>query len=199
MTFPFFRDLARESLFAPRSAAGRILGMGLSAQWLWTALVLMAVLNAIVTLALFQVAPPGDPEMMALFGPALRSPLLVAGAIVLSLVMTIFALTWAGRAMGGTGQTADILAIVTWFQALQLVARLAIVLLVFAIPLVGALLSLVATVWGLVIFVAFLDRAHGFANIFKTVGVLVVAVIAILIGLSLIAETIGAVLVPGGA
>ena len=199
LNFAFLKELFRETLLEPRSAAGRVLGLGIPQEALWTALVLMAILNAMVTLALLYLSPPADPAMMSMVGASFASPILVTLSIVISLVLTIFALSWVGRSMGGTGSTNDILALVTWFQALQLVARLCIVVTLLTVPPVGAILSLAASIWGIVIFVAFVDRAHGFGSGFKAFGVVVMSLLAIAVGLSLVLSILGTAIMSGGA
>ncbi len=193
----FFIDLARETLFAPRSAASRIMALNLPSQGLWMALVLMAVLNAIVYSASLHLSAPMDSSTMAMIPPVFRSPLLFSMALGGVLVLTIFALTRVGEKMGGTGTLVDVLALMTWLQVLRFALQLAVVVLMLLVPSLGGILVMVASVWGVIILVAFIDRAHGYANLFKAAGVIIIAVLAIVIGLSLVLGTIGAAVFAG--
>ncbi len=192
MSREYFIGLARETLFAPRSAAGRILALNLPSQGLWMALVLMTILNAIVYSATIHLSPTSDPTALAMVPPVFLSPLLFSVALGGALVLTVFALTWVGRAMGGLGTLVDVLALITWLQVLRLALQLAVTVLMLIAPFFGGLLVMVAAVWGLVILVAFIDRAHGFGNLVKAAGVLIVVVVGIVIGLSLILGVLGA-------
>ncbi|QIE44253.1 YIP1 family protein [Pseudohalocynthiibacter aestuariivivens] len=197
MNRDYFVDLTKETLFAPRNAASRILELNLPSQSLWMILVLMTVLNAIAYSASLYLSPPADPATMAMVPPIFRSPLLFSMALGGALVLTVFALTWIGQSMGGSGRLVDILALMTWLQVLRFALQLVVAVLMLVAPFLGGILVLVASVWGLVILVVFIDSAHGFANLFKATGVLITTVFAIVVGLSVILGVIGAAVFAG--
>ncbi|MEX1236356.1 MAG: YIP1 family protein [Roseovarius sp.] len=199
MNTAFAIDLFRQTLTAPRDAANRILALDLPRDSLWMALALMGVLNGIVYSLVMQVGDgpqEGAPEMM--MPAALQSPLLFTTFLLGALILTVLTLTWVGRKMGGKGETRHILALVAWMQMLRLIVQLVLVVLMVALPLAGLILVVVASVWGMVILVIFVDRAHEFGNIFKAAGVIILGFLGMLVALSTVLSVFGP-LVMGGA
>lgn len=185
-------DLFRQTLFSPRAAADRIMALWMPREWLWMALALMSVLNGIVYSVSMYMGPERDPEMMQMIPPAFQSPALFTLFLFGALVVTVLMLTWVGRSLGGAAELPQVLALIVWLQVLRLGVQLALLVLMLALPLGGLALVMVASVWGLVILVVFIDRAHGFDNIFKSVAVLVLAVLAMVVGLSVILSVLAA-------
>ena len=198
MNTKFVSDLFVQTLFSPRAAADRIMALRLPREWLWMALALMSVLNGIVYSVSLYMGPERDPQSMQMIPPAFQSPALFSLFLLGALVITVLTLTWVGRSLGGAGQVPQVLALIVWMQVLRLGVQLALLVLMLALPLAGLALVMVASVWGLVILVVFIDRAHGFDNIFKSIAVLVLAVLAMVVGLSAILSVLAAA-VMGGA
>lgn len=198
MTFEFFRDLTRHSLFDPRAAASRIMALDLSRDWLWKALVLMSILNAIVYALSMMASGPTAPETEMIIPVAFQSPGLMTLFLIGALVVTVLTLTWVGQAMGGRGQIRDMLALVVWLQVLRLMVQVALLISVVLLPVLGVILAMVASIWGIAILVCFIDRAHGFDNLIKAAGVLILCVFAMVLGLSAILGVLMAA-VMGGA
>lgn len=198
MNTTFAVDLFRQTLTAPRDAAARILALDLPRDWLWTALVLMGVLNGLVYSVVLQIGGPGEGGAAPMMPAALQSPLAFTMFLIGALVLTIVVLSWVGQLMGGKAAVKDILALIAWLQLLRLVVQLALIVLMLALPLAGLILVLVASVWGLVILVVFMDEAHEFGNVFKAAGAVTLGFLGVLVGLSAIFGVLGA-LVVGGA
>lgn len=198
MTPAFFSDLGRQTLFAPRSAAARLIDLQLPVRWLWMALALMTVLNAIAYSVSLHLAPPGGAGGVEMFPPALRSPVLFAFFLGGGLVLTVLALTWIGQAMGGRGRIADVLVLITWLQVLRLAVQVLALLLMLALPGLVGILVIAASVWGLVILVAFIDSAHRFGNLGKAGLMLFLASLALVVALSLIMGVAGLTVTDGG-
>ena len=197
MSLEFLISLFWQTLRAPRSAAERILALNLPRNWLWMALVLMGVLNGIVYSLFLQIGPAPDPDQMQMIPPVLKSPMAFTLFLVGALAITVMTLTWVGRAMGGKAQVSQILALIGWLQVLRLIVQVALVVLMLALPLAGMLFVIVASVWGLVILVVFVDRAHEFGNSFKAAGAIILGFLAMLIGLSVFLSVVGAVFIGG--
>ncbi|MCQ0092735.1 YIP1 family protein [Roseovarius sp. M141] len=191
-------DLFVQTLFSPRAAADRIMALSLPREWLWMALALMSVLNGIVYSVSLSMGPQSDPQTVQMIPPAFQSPALFTMFLFGALIVTVMALTWVGRSLGGAAQIPQVLALIVWMQVLRLGVQLALLVLMLALPLGGLALVMIASVWGLIILVAFIDRAHGFDNIFKSIVVLVLAVLAMVVGLSVILSVLAAA-VMGGA
>lgn len=197
MTPAFFIDLARQSLFSPRAAASRLLALDLPAAWLWMALALMTVLNAITYSVSLYITGPAPAEAAQVLPPMLGSPMLFALFLGGGLALTVLAVTWIGQKMGGKARLADILAVIAWLQVLRLAVQLGALVLMLALPGLVGLVLIAASVWGLVILVAFLDRAHGFENWPKTVLMLLVASLAMVVVLTLVLGLTGVSVMEG--
>lgn len=197
MNMSLTSELVGQTLFSPRAAADRIMALWLPREWLWMALALMSVLNGIVYSLSFHLGSPPDDQALQMVPAAFRSPALFTMFLLGALVVTVLALTWIGRILGGTGEVQQVLALIVWLQVLRLGVQLALVLLALALPLGGLLLVLVASVWGLVIMVAFIDRAHGFDNGFKAGAVIVLAVLAVIVGLSAVLSVFATAVIGG--
>lgn len=198
MTFDFLRDLTRQTLFAPRAAASRILALDLRVEWLWMALVLMSILNAVAYTGAMAVNPPSDPTAAQMVPAAFQSPVLFTIFLCGALAITVMVLTWIGQVMGGQGQVRDVLSLIVWMQVLRLMVQLLLLVLMLSIPFLGAILVLAASIWGLVILVCFIDRAHGFDNLAKAAGVLIACIFAMVVGLSALLGVLAAAIMGGG-
>ena len=187
-----FKDLVRQSLFAPSDAARQLLALRLPRQWLWMALALMSVLNAIIYSIALRMSGPMDPMSAAMIPPIFHSPVLFTLFLLGGLVITVFTLTWVGQSMGGTGQLGDILVLLAWMQVLRLLLQVAVTVLGLVSGSLSALLVFAGSIWGIVILTGFIDTAHGFGNWFKSLGVMILAGIAMGVGLMIIMSVIGA-------
>ncbi|MDX1780022.1 MAG: YIP1 family protein [Thalassovita sp.] len=187
MTLPDPKQLVIETLRDPRHAARIILSLRLETSVLWTALALIVVLNAILnglTVPLLAV-----PDLMPV---AFTSPWLFAMILGGGIVIGIFVLTWVGRMLGGRAELADMLALVTWLQALRLAVQAVVFVLFFVSPGLGDVLALIAGLWGIWITVAFIDEAQKFGSILKSIMVLVISMLGVAFGLSFFLLLIGA-------
>jgi hypothetical protein len=76
--------------------------------------------------------------------------------------------------------------LIAWLQVLRLAVQILSLLLVLLMPGLVGLLVIAASVWGLVILVGFVDRAHGFGNWGKAAAMLLLSALAMVMVLSLI-------------
>ena len=155
------------------------------------ALALMSVLNAMVYSVSLQLAPPLDPADGIFLPPVLRSPVLLTLFLFAALGLTVVMLHKLGRAMNGAASLYDILILITWLQVLRLALQLVMLVLSLFIPAFGALLGLVATVWGVYILAAFVNVAHRYDNTMKSAGVMVLSFLAIAVGMSVLMGLLG--------
>ncbi|WP_299843821.1 Yip1 family protein [uncultured Roseovarius sp.] len=187
-----FKGLIRQSLFAPADAARLLLSLQLPRQWLWMALALMSVLNSIVYSIGIRLSAPTDPTAMAMIPPLFQSPLLFTIFLFGGLVITVFTLTWVGQSMGGKAQLSDILVVIAWMQVLRLLFQVAVTVMGILSAQLSAMFVLAGSFWGIYILTGFLNTAHDFGNWIKALGVMILAGIAMAIGLTMIMTVIGA-------
>lgn len=185
------QELVKETLFSPALAADRIMALRLPHEALWSAVVLVSVLNALMMTLSLQLADI-DPEQLAAAPQIFRSPALLAMTMAGALVITIFMFYWAGRAIGGQAELGDILALLAWLQFVMLIMQAAVEILSFLVPGLLTLVATIGNVWGLFILVAFLDRGHRFGKPIKAIGLIILSMGLLLIGLLFFLLLIGA-------
>ncbi len=192
-----FRALVRQTLFEPRAAAARILALRVPQEGWWLGLALMSVLNTLVYSLSVAMSPPPDPMAVDMMGPAFHMPVVFALMLFGALAFTVLALAHVGRFLGGQGGVGDLLALLTWMQVLRLLVQLVVVVLALVAPAVGALVVLVAAVWGSVILMVFVDVAHGFGSLFRAAGAMLASVVVLAVALSVLFSLIGVTMIGG--
>ncbi len=192
-----FRALVRQTLFEPRAAAARILALRVPREGWWLGLALMSVLNTLVYSLSVAMSPPPDPMAVDMMGPAFHMPVVFALMLFGALAFTVLALAHVGRFLGGQGGVGDLLALLTWMQVLRLLVQLVVVVLALVAPAVGALVVLVAAVWGSVILMVFVDVAHGFGSLFRAAGAMLASVVVLAVALSVLLSLIGVTMIGG--
>lgn len=184
MTQGQFKALIVQTLFRPRDAARVLIAMRLPGQFLWMALGLMAVLNAIVYSVSLQGFGTADPTE-AMMPQAFHAPVVFALFLFVVLVLTVLSLFWVGGKFGGTARIEDVLVVITWLQVLRLILQLGVAVLVLAAPSLAALVIILSTFWGIYILVGVVGTAHGFASSFMAFLVIVLAFFVMAVGLTI--------------
>ncbi|MEP2027963.1 MAG: YIP1 family protein [Paracoccaceae bacterium] len=178
----FWRALVFETVRAPGSAARTILQLHPSREALWTALVLVGVLNTILFTLTNIVAPVGAPVPAAL-----TNPMIILGIVVGGIMLSAIAILLSGRALGGKGTLSDILLLMIWLQALRVLVQGAMLILLFIDPSFAVAFIMAVNVLSIWILLHFVNAAHHLDSLMRSAGVLVAAVI----GLSLILSLLG--------
>lgn len=179
------KSLALETLQSPRSAAQKIMNLWLSRDILWTALILVAVLNSII----FGVSLLAE-DVSQLPG-FMRNPVTFFFIIAGVQVMSVHGFYWAGRAIGGKGDLGELLSLLVWVQALQMAAQLVLFVASIISPGIGQLLSLLVSVMALWITVNFITEALRLPTLLHGVGVIVLAAVGVAFGLMILIGLIG--------
>jgi len=194
-----FIDLFRQTLTEPRAAGARVIAMGWPPQILWLTLGLIAVAMSLAVSGILQTAPLPEGEMgeMLRLNPAYRAPLLFALMQWGQAVISVFVLTWIGRAFGGEARVEDMLAVTIWLQLVAVVLVIGVVVITVLLPPIGAFALLAFVAWSIFIMLAMIDAAHRFDNFAKALGVFVVAIVALAVGSAMLAALIGAAAIGG--
>lgn len=202
-----FKALFTETMMRPMQAAQTIIDLGVKREVLWTALVLVALLNAIQFSLSFHlsagVPPPDMPaEEQALFQffiSMAERPFIFTMFLASSLVISVFVLSWVGRMLGGQGALPEVLAVVTWWQVIGFAIGLVIWLLGFvALPIAG-LLGIITNVWLLYAIAGLLAGAHRFGSPLGGLGTIVLSLLLLAIGLTFALVILGIGAGAGGA
>lgn len=188
MTTKTIRDLVILSVTKPAEAARRILAYPVPREALWTALFLAAVLNAFFYQASRFLMPGPSP-----FPGALESPGIYMGLVAAGLIITIFSIQMVGRLMGGLGSLEDVMKLLIWLQFLRVIAQIATLFLALTMPMLAALVVLAASIIGLYIMVNFIDQAHRFGSLGKSIGVLILSGFALAFFVSILLTFFGGI------
>lgn len=190
----FWLDLAVATLRDPQDAAREIKGWQIGRTELYMLLVAVSAVNAFLAGLGNVLSPvPTNPEamqavpMLALLDRPLVLFVLIAGG----LVVTVHALFWAGRAMGGSGELNDMLVLLTWLQALRAAAQAVILVLSLGAPVLGGLVALVVVVVAFWLLLHFISAALNLNSLFRAFGILIAVMAGLLLGLMLLITMMG--------
>ena len=165
-------DLTRLTLDTPRdpkSVAEHLLGLGLSRPQI-ISLCAVSVCLSVISLFVSNVSMNGDNPFVIVVGPGLvMGPLPVAIMIFVMTLVSALASSRIGRMFGGNGDFNALLIVMSWLQWMQFVFQMLSTLLSFVSIALSGLASLVIFVLTLWIFVAMVDRAHGFESALKSI------------------------------
>ena len=169
-------DLTRLTLDTPRdpkSVAEHLLGLGLLRPQL-ISLFAVSVCLSVISLFVSNVSLNGDNPFVIVVGPGLvMGPLPVAIMIFVMTLVSALASSRIGRMFGGQGDFNALLIVMSWLQWMQFVFQMLSTLLSFVSIALSGLASLVIFVLTLWIFVAMVDRAHGFESALKSIVTIV--------------------------
>lgn len=175
----YLLGLALQTVPEPRKVARDLFDLNLPREVLWTALMLVVVLNAglgVIAGMMF----PVDPTRM---GTILSSPVLlgvIEAAFMFGLAWAIYAI---GRMFSGQGALSDGIITVVWMEFIFLMLQAATLILTLFAPglaVVAMIVSIGLFFWILCHFIA---ESHGFGSIglvfVSVLGMLIVAVFAL--------------------
>jgi hypothetical protein len=169
-------DLTRLTLDTPRdpkSIAEHLLGLGLLRPQI-ISLFAVSVCLSVISLFVSNVSMNGDNPFVIVVGPGLvMGPLPVAIMIFVMTLVSALASSRIGRMFGGQGDFNALLIVMSWLQWMQFVFQMLSTLLSFVSIALSGLASLVIFVLTLWIFVAMVDRAHGFESALKSIVTIV--------------------------
>lgn len=169
-------DLTRLTLDTPRdpkSIAEHLLGLGLLRPQI-ISLFAVSVCLSVISLFVSNVSMNGDNPFVIVVGPGLvMGPLPVAIMIFVMTLVSALASSRIGRMFGGNGDFNALLIVMSWLQWMQFVFQMLSTLLSFVSIALSGLASLVVFVLTLWIFVAMVDRAHGFESALKSIVTIV--------------------------
>ena len=157
----------------PKSVAEHLLGLGLLRPQL-ISLFAVSVCLSVISLFVSNVSMNGDNPFVIVVGPGLvMGPLPVAIMIFVMTLVSALASSRIGRMFGGNGDFNALLIVMSWLQWMQFVFQMLSTLLSFVSIALSGLASLVIFVLTLWIFVAMVDRAHGFESALKSIVTIV--------------------------
>lgn len=190
----FWVDLAVETVRDPKAVAERIMAWDLNRNTLYMVLVAVAAVNALLASGPVVLNPASvDPAMRAALPilALLERPLIFFVLVAGMLVVSVHALYWAGRAMGGQGSLSDMLALIVWLQALRAVAQVVMLVVGLAMPFLAGLMALALQIAVFWVFLNFVSAGMRFGSLWRAFGLLVAVATGLLVGMMLIATLLG--------
>lgn len=194
LTIPELGELTMLTLRSPKEAAQQIIGIGLPRDVLWSLLVLISVANAIlvwVSNVLTGPTPEQVEQMPIRIPEIIYSPLFAFVILAGALTIMVNVLHWIGKAIGGTGSIENMLSVLVWLQCLRMMTQIILLVLLFAAPSLAGLFGLIVSVLSIWILVHFVNEAAELDSVFKTIGVLLSAMVGIALGLSFLLTITG--------
>lgn len=194
-----YKALFLETMMQPMQAAQNIIGLGVKREVLWTALVLVALLNAIQFSLSFQLSEVAIPQEMPAEEQALfqffmsmaERPIIFTMLLASSLVISVFVLSWVGRILGGSGALPEVLAVVTWWQIIGFAIGLVLWVLGFVLLPLAGLLSFITNIWLLYAISGLLAGAHRFRSPLGGLGTIMLSLLLFAIGLTVALVVLG--------
>lgn len=179
-------QLALQTLRDPKAAAAIIMSWQVPRTELWMAAAVIAIVSTFMSTLSNVLIPVPDPLAAMVANPFTLFMIIAGGFVV-----TVHALFWTGRAMGGSDDMSDLLALLVWMQTLRAAAQVAILLCVLLLPALAGFLVLivgVATIW---IFLNFISVGLQLNSLARAVLVLLAGALAMSLGFSLLLSMIG--------
>lgn len=193
INFQTWMQAVWHSIVEPSDAANRALAMKVPREALWTGLLLAAVLNVILLVALLSLSPAANAMQGQLFT---ASPFGYLMIMAIPLIMFVFGIHYSGQMFGGQGSFEGALTVIVWFQAINLTLE-AIQLVIFVIsPAIAALFGMLAFGAMLWCFINFINVLHSFGSLLKAVFSILVALIITAFSAGILLTLFG-VAVPG--
>lgn len=179
-------DLGLLTLRDPKAASEIILRWNLSNEAIWTSIGLVSVIVTILsTLSnmMFPVPAPLD----ALAANPFIYFLIAAGGFIL----TVQAMYWSGRMLGGAGKIEELTVLLLWLQAMRAAAQAVTLVLLLIAPFLASLFVIFVSIATLWIFVHFINVALRLDSMTRAVLVLIVGALALIFSLSFILSLLG--------
>ena len=168
MNAAYLGKLAGLTLRDPAEAARHLMARNPGRDVLWMVFFLTIILATMVQLTSDTLVPVDDPAMQTLVLSAPQYLATAAAALMLS-IATFF---YVGRFLGGDASFDDIMILVIWLQLLQVAAQLLSLLIMIIAPDLAFPLVLATILLSLYITAHFLDQAHRFGSLGRSVLVM---------------------------
>lgn len=186
--------LARLGATKPRQGAEAVLALNAPAAALWPLAGLSAVSFTLVIYALFQIWPPLEFQLPDGSVQTLEiTPIPFAIGIYLTNIVYAWLASLLGRQIEGKARFEETYALVIYLQFLLAgLFTMCLILSGMGLWTIGALLLLVGGLYSLVLNVIFLDVAHRFASLTKSVFLFIATYVGISLGQMLLTTLTGA-------
>lgn len=181
-----WRALAVQTLRDPKSAAAEIMSWQIPRTELWMAAAVVAILSTFMSTLSNAMMPVPEPIAGLVDSPFTLFMIIAGGFLV-----TVHAIFWTGRMLGGSDDMDDLLALLVWMQVLRAVAQVLILLTVLLMPFLASFFVLfvgIATLW---VFLNFISVGLQLNSLLRALLVLIAGAVAMSLGFSILFSMIG--------
>ena len=185
-----FVPVAVQAIREPREAASTLMSMGVPTPALWPAFGALVCLSVILSFLSGGLEPVPDQASL--------SPLVLALSSAIAGAASVFLVWKIGAAMEGTGKFEEALLLTVFLQGMIFAGQLVEFLLFFFLPALSGLFSIAIIVLTFWINLNFIAALHGFASLWKSFGVLIMASLGVALILIFLMSLLGVQLMPGG-
>ena len=170
-----------ETITAPRDAARQIIALGITRG----TSIMCVIFTICITVILFFLDITSSTNSIIL--PLLmHHPLVLATVMILGTVWSAFVIGFFGKILGGNDNIDNILVLLAWGQAVQVVFQVMATLIAFLSIQLAALFQLGVFFIYIWIFISFIDVALKFENLFKAFFVTFSGLVAAFISVSMV-------------
>ncbi|MBJ3763013.1 YIP1 family protein [Maribius pontilimi] len=189
LSIPNLAGLVRDTLRAPRPTFARLMALKIDRVTLWQTLLLVVVLSIFVgevsNLVLVAMLPADGAR------PLLLTPLTLGLIQMAILVVSVFLIDWIGRSFGGKGRFPDAILAVAWVQFIMMCLQILQFVAMLLVPPLAGLILLAGMVLFFWLLTNFIAELHGFDNLGKVFGMIVMVLIGVALGLSFLLTLVG--------
>ncbi len=178
--------LGRLTLRNPAAAAKIILAKTLHGEAIWTALFLVAVLNALAYAVMTVLFPM--PEELAFLNPSPITYMALSAGILVAFSAAVSA---SGRLIGGQGSFFGVLSMMIWLQLVRVALQVVLILVMMLSPGIGGLLSLAINLYLVFVLLHFVNEGHRFNSLWRAFAVLLMASLLALFALTFVTGLFG--------
>ena len=183
----YLLGMALQSIPEPTKVARDVLSLHFPRPALWQAFALFAVLSTGLGVAATILFPPDAAFEGTLFADPLRLGIVEAA----SLVLTVFAIFWMGRAFGGTGSFEQALLTVIWMQYVAVMLQLVIIVLAVFAPSLAVIVNFFSIGVSFWILTHFVKEMHGFRSAGLVFAMIVVTIMGAILVVGILLAIIG--------
>jgi hypothetical protein len=179
----------------PREGAEEVLALGVPRHALWTILLLVLVLSIILgRITTLLVATAAGVTVQ---GP-LANPMITGVLQFALLVVTIYAIHFIGRSMGGKGSIDEAILLVAWLQFVMVCIQVVQTALMLILPPLASIVGIVGLVLFMWLLTNFIAVIHGFRSLGQVFVMILLSMFVLAFILSILLTLFG-VTVPGQA
>lgn len=188
MNFSNLGDLVVLSVRNPAAAYRVLQGLGLPLYARWMVMVLAASLAALLVALISYLIPSETDDLVTAIS---MQPISYAGMQLLGMLIMTAAITFLGRAFGGTGTFPDAMLIIGWIEMLMVASSALQIVLALVFPAAAQFVVTISIALALYLLVTMTKALHGFSNMGKVILGFMASLFGLAILLTIVLTALG--------